>query len=69
MPTKPKYDYDIDEIAHLESDEDTPNGIRWGISLRAIARKLGWPEIPMQRWKRRNFLRKVRYVPRNKGEK
>lgn len=59
MPTKPKYKYDIDKIEALENE---------GLSIRAIARKLGWPEFNTQDWIKRNFKRIVKYVPKNKSE-
>lgn len=59
MPTKPKYDYDIHKIEALENQDE-------GLSIRAIARKLGWPGPNTQQWIKRNFKRIVKYVPKNK---
>lgn len=57
MPSKPKFNYDIDKIEALENE---------GLSIRAIGRKLGWPGPNTQQWIKRNFKRIVKYVPKNK---
>ncbi len=53
MPTKPKYNYDIDKIESLENQ---------GLSVRAISRKFGWPPPNTQQWIKRNFKKTVKYV-------
>jgi len=50
MPTKPKYNYDIEKIEALQND---------GLSIRAIARKMGWPEDNTQQWINRNYKKVV----------
>ncbi len=54
MPTKPKYDYDIEKIEALENE---------GLSIREIARRQEWPETNTQQWIHRNYKRIVKYVP------
>lgn len=54
MPTKPKYEYDIEKIESLQNE---------GLSIRAIARKFGWQEDSTQQWINRNYKKvvKVKY--------
>jgi len=56
MPTKPKYDYDIKKIEALQNE---------GLSIRAIARQLGWQEDSTQQWLNRNYKRVFKFVKKN----
>lgn len=60
MPTKPKYNYDIKKIEELESDTQE----RKGLSIRAIARKMKWPEDNTQQWINRNYRKTIKYTPK-----
>lgn len=52
MPSKPKYSYDIKTIEALENE---------GLSIRSIARKMGWSEVNTHAWIKRNFKKIIRY--------
>ena len=53
MPSKPKYPYDIDEIARIENECG---------SMRETARRLGFPEDSTQSWVKRNYKKVIIYV-------
>jgi len=53
MTRKPIYSYDIDKIQDMENK---------GMSIRAIARKMGWPEENTQQWIKRNYNKIVKYI-------
>ena len=56
MPTKPKYDYDINKIEDLQNK---------GVSLRETARRLNFPEIAMYNWIKRNYDKVIKYTKKD----
>ena len=51
MPSKPKYDYDINVIMALQTETSTKKRM----SLRAIAKKMGWSQQGTIDWVTRNY--------------
>ena len=47
-----KYEYDIKKIERLENN---------GMSIRGIARMLGWPECNTNQWIKRNYYKVIKY--------
>ena len=55
---KPWTKYDIDKITELENQ---------GMSIRAIARKMGWNQSNTHQWIKRNYRKVITYVSKTSG--
>ena len=53
MPSKPIYEYNIKVIEDMQNTK--------GLSLRAVARALGFPECSMIQWLNRNYNKIIKY--------